>query len=205
MFQIAAVLALSSACLSIAYLALWSAPRLGHVTIRAPNWQHSRVMSMIQTRKQSRRQQALLSEMEEAEVFAARMLKSGVYTTHEILGVMAEMTVKLKPLFQRAYSRFFSCGTDAIEQMKQELPDEGFAVLCDALVFASSFGHKETAGQIQDHLRHLNQIHTYRRQRTIRQKEPKFVVAMVLSFCAFLAIQIYPWVMQALDKLTLIW
>lgn len=174
MLGISLILTAVSAVLFIVLLFVWGTPAISNISIRAPT-QNSSIIAYIQGRFEQRKKSLILSEISDAELFIARMLKSGVNTVHETIGITANMTVRLKPFFQRCYNRYFSGGTDAIAAMKQELSDDGFSVLCDALIHAASFNRQEMGEQVSEHL------------------------------LAFLIVQLYPWLVQALEQLSVIY
>lgn len=175
------------------------------MSIRAPTFNESWLIKQYHMRKAQSNKQSTLNELDQVELFIVRMLKSGLFSVHEILGVAAEMSFELRPYFQRCYNRYFQCGADAITQMKQELRDDNFDVLCDALVFSASYGRKEIALQIEEYMVYINRIRAFRRQQNIRQKETRFAFVMVLPLAAFIIVQIYPWLMQAAEQLSVIW
>lgn len=204
MLQISILLTALSLMLAVTSLTI-RRPAASRITSQTLTLQSLRLLQWLQKKRLEGRRQAMLAELKQTELFIARMLKCGVYSVHEILGVAADYSVKLAPVFRRCYSRYFYNGTSAIEEMKQELPDNGFTVLCDALIYASSFGRQEMAAQVEDHLKQLSQMQSYKRQQTVSQKETRFVFTMILPLAAFIIVQIYPWLIQATQQLGILW
>ena len=205
MFQISIVLSVLSGVLFFALLLIWATPALSGISIRAPTLNDSQLVSYLQKRRMQRDKNLILSELSHAELFIARMLSSGVYTVHEIIDVAADMTYRLKPYFRRCYNRYFTCGVNAIEQMKQELSDDGFSVLCDTLKCAAAFDKHEMGRQISEHLKQLKELRAYKRQQVVNRKEAKFAFVMILPIMAFLIVQVYPWLAQAISQLSIVW
>lgn len=205
MLQISIVLLLLSIALSGTAVVFYGAAIVDTARTRAPTVNDSPLTALIRKCAFKRQKDLILSELSSAELFISRMLMSGVYAVHEIIGVAADMTVALKPYFQRCYNRYFSIGTEAIDTMKEELPDDSFSILCDTLKYAASFDKREMGRQISEHLEHLKKLREYKRQRVISHKEGKFVFTLVLPIVAFLIVQVYPWVVQAINQLSDIW
>lgn len=204
MLRISVVLFFLSFCFLIVFLFVWGMPAISNISIRAPTGD-SGIVLYIQRKYERRRKALILSEMGNAELFIERMLLSSVNTVHEIIGVAADMTVRLKPYFQRCYNRYFSMNTDAIEMMKQELDDDSFSVLCDALIHAAEFSRQEMGVQVGEHLEHLKKLREYKRQQVISHKETKFAITMILPVIAFMIVQLYPWLVQAVEQLSIVW
>ena len=204
MIQVSFILTALSLGFCCLLLFVWGAPAISGISIRAPTG-NLRIVVYLQKVYERRQKSLVLAEMDNAELFIARMLVSGVNTVHEIIGVAADMTTRLRPYFQRCYNRYFSVGTDALKLMKSELDDDSFAILCDALIHAAGFSRQDMGVQVAEHLEHLKKIREYRRQRVINQKEAKFAFIMMLPVAAFLIVQLYPWLAQALRQLSLVW
>jgi len=193
-----------SAVLFIVSLFVWGAPAISNISIRAPT-KESGILNYFKKLYAKRNKNLVLSELANIELFIARMLTCGVYTVHEIIGVAADMSNRLKPYFMRCYNRYFVCTTEAIEQMKNEISDDTFTVLCDALIHASSFSKQDMGRQVSEHLEHMKKLRMYRRQQVISHKETKFAFTMILPIGAFLIVQVYPWLIQAVEQLSIIW
>jgi hypothetical protein len=204
MFQASLVLTVFSAVLFIVSIFIWGAPALCNISIRAPNVE-SFIRTYFKRLHAERKKNLVLSELANIELFIARMLTCGVYTVHEIIGVAADMSNRLKPYFMRCYNRYFVSTTDAIEQMKAEISDDTFTILCDALIHASSFSKQDMGIQVSEHLEHIKKLRIYTRQRIISHKETKFAFTMILPVGAFMVVQVYPWLIQAVNQLDVIW
>ena len=204
MLRISLILTIASLSFFAAALFIWGARLLETVNIRAPT-KESAILQYLKKLYSTRKHGMLLTEVSTIELFVSRMLNSGVYTVHEIIGVCAETSIRLKSHFTRCYNRYFAHGSAAIEQMRDEIGDESFNMLCDALIFASAFNKQDMGKQVNEHLEHLKKLRAYKRQQVISHKETKFAFAMILPIVAFLIVQVYPWLMQAMEQLNIIW
>lgn len=143
----------------------------------------------------------LVKELHMVEQFLIALLEVKM-TVYEILRVLRDTTVVLRPELDTCVNEFYVVGPEkAIQRMSERVQNDEFRAICDVLQQAVVNSNAYTVSFLTQHMNQFEQFQRLEEERKIRMKPFYYTLVLGMPLTGVVVLYFYPFLVRAISML----